>query len=114
MSIPTLQGLQTALSGLLAEQQALDIAGHNIANSTTEGYSRETVVLQTNPPITVPAINPRTGEGVQLGTGVSVATYTRIRNTYLDSQYRTQNSQLGSATTQANKLQQAQSAFDEP
>ncbi len=42
MSIPTLQGLQTALSGLLAEQQALDITGHNIANANTEGYSRET------------------------------------------------------------------------
>jgi len=114
MSIPTLQGLQTALSGLLAEQQALDIAGHNIANSTTEGYSRETAVLQTNAPIVVPAINPRTGEGVQLGTGVSVASYTRIRNAYLDAQYRTQNSTLSGSTTQSEELAQAQSAFNEP
>ncbi len=48
MSIPTLQGLQTALSGLIAEQAALDVTGNNIANSDTEGYSRETAVLQTN------------------------------------------------------------------
>ncbi len=49
MSIPTLQGLQTALSGLLAEQQAMDVAGHNIANANTEGYSRQRAVLETSP-----------------------------------------------------------------
>ena len=114
MSIPTLQGLQTALSGLLAEQQALDVAGHNIANSNTEGYSRETAVLEPNRPIEIPALSTKTGQGGQLGTGVTVATYTRIRNAYLDAQYRSQNSSLSSATTQAEELAQAQSAFNEP
>jgi flagellar hook-associated protein 1 FlgK len=114
MSIPTLQGLQTALSGLLAEQQALDITGNNIANSNTEGYSRETVVMQPSPPIVIPALSTRTGEGAQLGTGVSVATYTRIRNSYLDAQYRTQNSALSASSTQTEELAQAQSAFNEP
>jgi flagellar hook-associated protein 1 len=114
MSIPTLQGLQTALSGLLAEQQAMDIAGHNIANANTEGYSRETVVMQPNPPIVIPALSTHTGEGAQLGTGVDVATYTRIRNSYLDAQYRAQNSSLSGATTQSEELEQAQSAFNEP
>ncbi len=55
-----------------------------------------------------------TGAGGQLGTGVTVTTFTRIRNTYLDAQYRTQNAALGAASTEANELQQAQSAFDEP
>ncbi len=114
MSIPTLQGLQTALSGLLAEQQALDVAGHNIANVNTEGYSRETAVLEPNRPIEIPALSTKTGQGGQLGTGVSVATYTRIRNAYLDAQFRTQNSSLSAATTQAEELAQAQSAFNEP
>ncbi|HWJ50765.1 MAG TPA: flagellar hook-associated protein FlgK [Solirubrobacteraceae bacterium] len=114
MSIPTLQGLQTALSGLLAEQQALDITGHNIANANTEGYSRETAVLATNPPIVIPAMSVLTGKGGQLGTGVSVETYTRIRNAYLDAQYRAQNSALSGSTTEAEELQQAQAAFNEP
>jgi flagellar hook-associated protein 1 len=114
MSIPTLQGLQTALSGLIANQQAIDIAGHNIANANTEGYSRETAVLETNPPITIPAASPLTGKGAQLGTGVAVAEYTRIRNSYLDGQYRTQSSALSGASTQAEELTQAQSAFNEP
>ena len=46
MTIPTLQGLQTALSGLMAEQQAMDIAGNNVANANTEGYSRERTVCR--------------------------------------------------------------------
>jgi flagellar hook-associated protein 1 len=114
MSIPTLQGLQTALSGLIADQQAIDITGQNITNANTEGYSREVAVLQTNEPMRIAAISPTNGEGGQLGTGVSVASYQRIRNTYLDAQYRTQNTSLGAATTQAEELKQAQSAFDEP
>ncbi len=114
MSIPTLQGLQTALSGLLAEQQALDVAGHNIANVNTEGYSRERAVLETNRPIEIPAMSVLTGKGGQLGTGVNVETYTRIRNAYLDAQYRTQNSALSGSTTEAEELQQAQAAFNEP
>jgi flagellar hook-associated protein 1 FlgK len=114
MSIPTLQGLQTALSGLLAQQQAIDVTGHNIANANTEGYSREMALLVTNPPLDVPAVSPTTGQGVQLGTGVGVETYLRIRNAYLDSQYRTQNSSLSAASTQSEELQQAQGAFNEP
>jgi len=114
MSIPTLQGLQTALSGLLAEQQALDVTGHNIANANTEGYSRQKAVLVTNQAIQIPALSAITGEGAQLGTGVTVETYTRVRNSYLDAQYRTQNSGLSGATTQAEVLEQAQSAVNEP
>lgn len=114
MSVPTLQGLQTALSGLLAEQQALDVAGHNIANVNTPGYSRQTAVMETNPPMAIPAASPLTGAGAQLGTGVSVAEFTRIRNSYLDAQYRTQNAALSAATTQSEELQQAQGAFGEP
>jgi flagellar hook-associated protein 1 FlgK len=114
MSIPTLQGLQTALSGLIAEQTALDTTGNNIANANTEGYSRETALLEPNPPIAIPAISARTGQGAQLGTGVTVANITRIRNVYLDAQYRAQNSALSGASTQSEELQQAQSAFNEP
>ncbi len=55
-----------------------------------------------------------TGKGGQLGTGVNVETYTRIRNAYLDAQYRTQNSALSGSATQAEELQQAQAAFNEP
>jgi flagellar hook-associated protein 1 len=114
MSIPTLQGLQTALSGLVAEQTAMDTTGNNISNANTEGYSRETALLEPNPPLDIPAVSTLTGQGAQLGAGVTVANITRIRNVYLDSQYRAQNGALGGASAQAEELQQAQAAFNEP
>ncbi|HXA55179.1 MAG TPA: flagellar hook-associated protein FlgK [Solirubrobacteraceae bacterium] len=114
MSIPTLQGLQTALSGLLANQEAIDTTGQNITNANTEGYSRQTAILQANDPLRIAALSPVTGEGAQLGTGVSVQTITRIHDTYLDAEYRNQNTALGAANTDVEELQQAQGAFDEP
>lgn len=114
MSIPTLQGLQTALSGLLGEQAALDVTANNIANSNTEGYTRQTAVLTSNPALALPSIGSLNGTGAQLGTGVDVAAITRIRSAYLDGQYRVQNSALGSASTLAEALGQAQAVFGEP
>ena len=114
MSIPTLQGLQTALSGLMANQEAIDTTGHNITNADTPGYSRQTAVMQTNIPLPIDAMSQLTGAGGQMGTGVTVTTFERIRNTYLDAQYRTQSATLGAASSETNELQQAQSAFDEP
>jgi flagellar hook-associated protein 1 FlgK len=114
MPVPTLQGLQTALSGLLAEQRAMDVTANNIANSNTVGYSREKAVMAPTPPIEIPALSELTGNGARLGTGVTVETITRIRNVYLDSQYRTQNSALSASGVSAEVLQQVQSAFDEP
>ncbi len=104
MSIPTLQGLQTALSGLIAQQDAIDVTGSNITNANTEGYSRQTAVLQTKEPLHIAALSAVTGEGGQLGTGVTVATITRIRNTYLDASYREHATAAGAAGAQAEEL----------
>ena len=38
---PTFLGFETARSGLIASQKALDITGHNISNMNTEGYTRQ-------------------------------------------------------------------------
>jgi flagellar hook-associated protein 1 FlgK len=114
MPIPTLQGLQTALSGLIANQEAIDTTGHNITNANTPGYSRQTAVMETNQPLGIEAMSQITGAGGQLGTGVNVDTFTRIRNLYLDAQFRTQNAKLGATSSETEELQQAQSAFDEP
>ena len=40
--------LNVGARALLANQVALQTAGHNIANVSTAGYSRQTVVLQTS------------------------------------------------------------------
>ena len=38
--------LNIATSGLLSMQKALATTGHNIANVSTEGYSRQTVTFE--------------------------------------------------------------------
>ena len=114
MSIPTLEGLQIALTGLNAGQETLDVTGQNIANAQTAGYTRETAVLQTSPTLVIPTLSQATGEGATLGTGVDVQTITRIRDSYLDGQYRGANATLANSTTLAETLEQVQSALAEP
>lgn len=114
MPISSFMGLQTALRGLLAEQDAITTTGHNIANANTPGYSRQTAVMTESAPLSLPAFSNVTGGGVQLGTGVDVTTISRIRNTFLDGQYRTQNTATNDASTRSGILDQVQTALAEP
>ncbi len=107
-------GLQTSLRGLLAQQQAIDITGHNIANANTVGYSRQEAELEPTPAYVIPANSVDNGSGAQLGSGVDVASIQRIRDQFLDLQYRAQQMNLGDATARTDSLDQAQTAFDEP
>ena len=42
-------GLSIGRSGLITHKTALDVIGHNIANASTEGYSRQKAILQPVP-----------------------------------------------------------------
>jgi flagellar hook-associated protein 1 len=112
--ISSFMGLQTALRGLLATQEAIDTTGHNIANASTPGFSRQQAVLTESNALTIPAYSNVTGGGVQLGTGVDVTTISRIRNTFLDIQYRAQNTTENDAKTRADILDQVQTGIAEP
>lgn len=107
MSISTFLGVETALRGILAQQQAIDVTGHNIANASTPGYSRQTANLVTSTPM---AVNP-TG---LLGTGVDVQSYQRIRDSYIDVQLRAQTMLKGYAEAQQNGLSQVELSLNEP
>ena len=112
--ISSFMGLQTALRGLLASQEAIDTTGHNIANANTPGYSRQRANLTESNALTIPAYSNVTGGGVQLGTGVDVTTINRIRNVFLDIQYRAQNTTENYAATQSGILDQVQTGLAEP
>ena len=92
MAIPSLTGLETALRGLTAAQAAIDTTGANIANANNPSYSRQVVDLTESSSLSLPAFSNVTGQGVQLGTGVDVTTISRVRDQFLDIQYRAQNS----------------------
>ncbi len=113
MAISTFMGLETALRGILAQQEALDVTGHNIANANTDGYTRQTVDLR--PFYPYPAYgtdNPLSGG--QLGGGVDAGTISRLRDQYLDVQYRTQNYKSGHDQALTDGLQQVDQTLAEP
>jgi flagellar hook-associated protein 1 len=114
MPISTFMGLQTALRGLVAQQEALDTTGHNIANANTPGYSRQSAILTATQALTVPGNSVNNGNAAQLGTGVDVTAILRIRSAFLDLQYRAQATSLGDASARTDSLDQAQLAFAEP
>ena len=114
MTIPSFTGLQTALRGLTAAQAAIDTTSHNIANANTPGYSRQQVDLTESPSMTLPGLSVGPSDGIQLGTGVDVSQISRIRDQFLDIQYRAQNSNTNNASTQTTILNQVQTSLDEP
>src|ERR687884_735565 len=110
MAISSFYGLQTSLRGLLAQQRLLDTAGHNIANASTQGYSRQEAVLAASPALQIPAGAVANGSGAHLGSGVDVQSYRRVRDQFLDLQYRAQSTSLGEWTARSSALDRAESA----
>ena len=114
MPISSFHGLETALRGLLAHQRAIDVTGHNVSNADTVGYSRQEVDLAATQALRLPAGATQPGAGADLGTGVDALAYRRIRDTFLDLQYRAQNMTLGDQEARSRSLGQAELAFGEP
>lgn len=108
----TFHGLEIAKRGLFSHQTALSTTGHNIANAATEGYSRQRVNLTAARPIEVPALN-RTVTPGQLGTGASFDSITRLREKFLDDQFRNEAQSLGSWNVQKDTLEKIEILFNE-
>jgi flagellar hook-associated protein 1 FlgK len=114
MPISTFLGIQTALRGILAQQRALDTTSHNVANAQTPGYTRQEAVLSASQPLTLPAGGIANGSAARLGTGVDVQQYRRLRDAFLDLQYRGQAMELSEQQTRSAALDQVESALAEP
>ena len=103
--------LQTALSGLLAHQRALQTAGHNASNVNTAGYSRQRVDLASAGAGVVPAVWSRTNG---IGNGVKINGTVRIRDEFLEARALREagkGSHLGSLETVAARIEMV---FPEP
>lgn len=99
--------LNTATSGLSANQVALQTSSHNIANTNTDGYSRQTVNLETNSAYTVPGVGT-------LGTGVKSAGVERIVDDFVRTQIQAANSNYQYATEKSDVLGDLENIFNEP
>ena len=108
----TFLGLETSTQGLRANQAAIETVSHNIDNANTPGFSRQRV--DTTASLALPVPGMLTAGAGQIGTGVQIQAVTRLRDQYLDDQYRSQNQYLGQATTQQDTLNKISSILNEP
>ncbi|QCT04571.1 flagellar hook-associated protein flgk [Paenibacillus algicola] len=109
----TFHSIETAKRSLFTQTAALSTTGHNIANANTEGYSRQVVKMQASLPIEAYGINRSTAPG-QLGTGVEFTSIERIREQFLDDQFRGENSSYGSWGIQYDTLDKLEAIINEP
>lgn len=107
-------GIEVGLSALQAQQRALEVTSHNIANANTPGYSRQTLELTASDPYTVPSAMRPGGVPGQIGTGVTQLEIKRFHDNFLDLQYRNENASYGYWDHRGSVLHQVEGIFTEP
>ncbi len=109
----TFFGLEIARRGLQAQQRALDVTGHNVSNANTPGYTRQEAVMATTPPYPVSGLSVPAGAG-QVGSGVEISEIRRLRDGFLDLQYRGENNALGYWEARWDAIQKVETILNEP
>lgn len=98
-------GLNIGMNALSAYQAAITTTANNISNVQTEGYSRQTTVLEASPAIRVYASYGSTGSGVW-ATEIK-----QERDVYLDTKYRENRADLGYFEQKLYYLEQMENVF---
>lgn len=109
----TFMGLETARRGMFTQQSALYTTGHNIANANTPGYSRQRVNFAQTEPYPPASMNRPQIPG-QVGSGVKAGSIERVRESFLDVQYRGENNKLGYWETRAESYAKLEEVMNEP
>ncbi|KGP91404.1 flagellar hook protein FlgK [Pontibacillus chungwhensis BH030062] len=109
----TFNGIEVAKRAMYAQQSALYTTGHNISNANTPGYSRQRVNFEQTAPYP-PASRNRPEIPGQVGSGVEAGTIERVRESFLDAQFRGENTKAGYWSTKAEALQKMEEIMNEP
>lgn len=97
--------MDTGKRSLMNSQTALQTVGHNIANKSTEGFSRQRVELLSNVPI---------GEGgLQIGMGARAGVVTRVNNPWLEKQIQKEGMSMGYEDARADGLSRVEQIYNE-
>ncbi|MCB0368087.1 MAG: flagellar hook-associated protein FlgK [Bdellovibrionales bacterium] len=86
-------------------QTALQTVSHNIANKSTEGYSRQRVDVVTNDPVS--------SGRLRIGTGARASQVSRINNPWLEKQIQREDMNLGKAQARADSLGRVEQIYNE-
>ena len=110
--ISSFMGLETAKRGLSAAQSALYTTGQNVANANTPGYTRQRVNFSQTGAFPSVGMNTPVLPG-QMGTGVKADSVQRIREGFLDVQFRSQNQKIGYYGSLSDSLGKIEGIMDE-
>lgn len=106
-----ISALQSALSGLLAQRQRLDVIGHNVANVSTPGYSRQRADLVSGGGGPRPALF---SGSLLTGDGVDVAGITRYRDQFLETRALGERSAAAQLGLQSRYFERVEMIHTEP
>ncbi|MEZ2658251.1 flagellar hook-associated protein FlgK [Aneurinibacillus aneurinilyticus] len=109
----TFSGLEIAKRAMFAQQTALYTIGHNIANENTEGYTRQRVNMQATSPYPYPSVT-NGGQVGQIGTGVIAGSIQRLRERFLDLQFRDEYKNVGEYGARTDTLGKIETIINEP
>lgn len=109
----TFDGINISRRGLQAQQRSLDVVGHNIANANTPGFARQSAILTSSKPYTVPSMETSLQAG-QVGTGVTVSQIVRMRDEFVETRLRQESSTLSYWEALEQGLEQVELIFNEP
>ncbi len=96
---------ESAVSALGTASQALSVAGQNIANVNTPGYSRQRAVLNSTQPQVI--------GGIELGRGVEVRQIQRVFDAFAELRLRDAAGQQKETSITASSLNQLEEIFNE-
>ncbi|WP_298470791.1 flagellar hook-associated protein FlgK [uncultured Psychrobacillus sp.] len=109
----TFMGLEASKRGLFTQQSALYTTGHNVSNANTLGYSRQRVNMEATLGYPGTGLNAPKTPG-HIGTGVQAQSVQRIRDTFIDRQFRQESSKLGYWESKSNAISQMEDIMSEP
>jgi flagellar hook-associated protein 1 FlgK len=105
------KGLNTALSALQTYRRGLELAAQNVANTSTDGYSRQRLDLES---VGAPANAAFWSRYVGEGGGVRVADVTRYRDQFMEIQAALEHGALEKLQVDETVMQRIEQLFQEP
>ena len=109
----TFTGIEIGKRSLNAHNQALNTIGHNLANASAEGYSRQRVQLGATDPLYAPELNREETPG-QIGQGVSISRIERVKDDLLEGRIDSESGLEGYWGTRDKYLLQLEQIHNEP
>jgi len=109
----TFMGIELGKRSLTAQTQGMDTIGHNLANASTEGYSRQQVELGTMEPLYAPDLSREDTPG-QIGQGVVVTRISRVKDDLLEGRIVGESGLEGYWTTRDKYVLMLEQIHNEP